>query len=83
MIKNIFKNCFLLLILSVIFSSSANAYAGPGVAIGALIVFITVIFAFFASILISSLKFFKKILFNLRKLISKNKLKRVNRKRRN
>ena len=83
MIKNIFKNCYLLLILSIIFPSAANAYAGPGVAIGALIVFITVILAFFASTLISFLKFFKKIFFNLRKLISKKKLKAINRKRRN
>tara|TARA_B100000242_G_C42655182_1_gene307687 strand:- start:246 stop:497 length:252 start_codon:yes stop_codon:yes gene_type:complete len=81
--KKFFKNYSFFLILSIIFPSAANAYAGPGVALGALIIFITVIFAFFASTLITFLKFSKKFYFNLRKLFSKNKLKRVNRKRRN
>ncbi len=40
---------------------AAHAYAGPGVAIASIIVFFTVIFAFFASSFISLFKFFKRL----------------------
>ena len=38
----------------------AHAYAGPGVAIGAIVVFFTVILAFFASTIISFFKLIQK-----------------------
>ena len=41
-------------------SKPAYAYAGPGVAIGALVVFLTVIIAFFASFFISLFRFIIK-----------------------
>ena len=50
----------------------AHAYGGPGVAIGAVIVFLTVIFAFIASSFISIYEFLKKTFSDLTKLIGKN-----------
>tara|TARA_B100001250_G_C19736558_1_gene761026 strand:- start:1031 stop:1276 length:246 start_codon:yes stop_codon:yes gene_type:complete len=52
----------LLAILSFLFPQAAHAYAGPGVAIGALIVFLTVVAAFFASTFITIISFLKKVL---------------------
>ena len=52
----------LFFLLALFFPSSANAYAGPGVAIGAVVVFLTVIFAFFASTFLSIFNFFKRLL---------------------
>ena len=46
-----------------------HAYAGPGVAIGAVIVFLTVIFAFIASSFITIYEYSKKIIGKFRKLI--------------
>tara|TARA_B100000242_G_C43054878_1_gene493434 strand:+ start:3347 stop:3565 length:219 start_codon:yes stop_codon:yes gene_type:complete len=57
----------------------AHAYAGPGVAIGAIVVALTVLFAFFSSLII---KIFNLIISFLRyikrKLQSKKKLKKTN-----
>ena len=60
---------------SIIFLLSASmpayAYAGPGAAIGVIIVFLTVVFAFFGSVFISIFQFlrnsFKKFKFFLAK----------------
>lgn len=68
------KNIYLIFLISFIFSSSpAYAYAGPGVAIGAIIVFITVIFAFFASTLISLYNLFLKSFNSIKNYITKNR----------
>ena len=50
-----------LFVSSIIAPPSAHAYAGPGVAIGAMIVAITVFFAFIASTFIGLLGFIRKI----------------------
>ena len=64
-----------ILIVSTLFPIAAHAYAGPGVAIGAIIVFFTVIFAFFASTFISVFKFIKKsIIFLKNKLFASKKI---------
>ena len=49
--RYIFKHFSLILIITTFFilTEPAHAYAGPGVAVGALIVFLTVILTFFAS----------------------------------
>ena len=51
---------------SIIFLLSASmpvyAYAGPGAAIGVIIVFLTVVFAFFGSVFISIFQFLKSSL---------------------
>ena len=62
-----------ILIVSTIFPFAANAYAGPGVAIGAIIVFFTIIFAFFASTFISIFKFIKRSIIFLKKKLSSSK----------
>ena len=46
-------------LISIFLSVPVHAYAGPGVAIGAIIVFITVILTFFASTIITIFNFFK------------------------
>ena len=51
----------LLVVLSICFPSVAHAYAGPGVAIGAIVVLFTVIITFFASTIISLFNFLKRI----------------------
>ena len=51
----------LLFIFGFVFPYAAHAYAGPGVAIGAIIVFLTVVAAFFASTFITIISFIKKI----------------------
>ena len=63
--NNHFYQRFLILFLfisSFILPLSAHAYAGPGVAIGAIIVFLTIILSFFASTLITILKFISKFI---------------------
>ena len=64
-LKAIFLTTFLLT-----FFSPAYAYAGPGVALGAVIVALTVIVAFFSSILIRVINFIKFILRTIRKRLS-------------
>ena len=67
------KTFFTLLFLLTIFMVStapAHAYAGPGVAIGAILVLFTVIFAFFGSIIIRLLNLIKRFTnFFFKKLI--------------
>lgn len=62
-------------LISLLVPCAANAYAGPGVAIGAVIVALTVIITFFASTILSIFKLFKKF-FN-----SKNKKKQSSSKK--
>ena len=50
----------MLIILMACFPLAAHAYAGPGAAIGAIIVFLTVIIAFFASTFIRLFSFIKR-----------------------
>ena len=51
-----------LFIISILFPLAVNAYAGPGVAIGAIIVAITVLLTFIASSFISIINLIKSIL---------------------
>ena len=50
---------FLLSFILITFTQPVYSYAGPGIAFGALIVFITIIITFFASIFISVFRFLK------------------------
>ena len=59
-LKNIKFKYILLGIFLIFFPPAAHAYAGPGVAIAAVIVFLTVVFTFFASTLISLFNLIKK-----------------------
>lgn len=67
-------------LLTTFFSEPAFAYAGPGVAIGAVIVFLTIIVTFFASFFLTFFKYFKKaclFIFNsIRKKSTKTKVKK-------
>ena len=69
-----------LFFIFLIFPPASHAYAGPGVAIGAIIVALTVVIAFFASTILGIFSFFKKV-FNKRFI--KNKDKKINKKRAN
>lgn len=71
--NNLFKRFFILLTIFIIFPTAAKAYAGPGVAIGFIIVFFTVIFAFFASTFISLFKFSKKVFSLIKNSLFKKK----------
>jgi len=51
----------------------AHAYGGPGVAIGAIVVFLTVVFAFLASSFISIINFIKKANTIVRKKLGRKK----------
>ena len=64
---------YLLTLSALLVTLPAKAYAGPGVGIGILIVFLTVIIAFIGSLLISIINFFKWI---KNKLIKKDKNKK-------
>ena len=71
-VNKYFLYCF---ISSLIIPNSVNAYAGPGVAIGIILIIFTVIIAFFSSLIIKFYKISKRLykkLFNLKK---KNKIK--------
>lgn len=76
---NPFKSRAYLFIFTIFFVNvlPVHAYAGPGAAIGAIIVFLTVVIAFFASTFISIFnflkKFSKKIFKTKNKKIKKNK----------
>ncbi len=65
----------LLFISSLIFPNAVFAYAGPGVAIGAIIVFFSVIFIFFLSVFVHIrnflIKVFKFIINKIKKLFNK------------
>lgn len=73
-----FFSLFLVSFLYIIFCMPAHAYAGPGAAFGAIIVFITVILAFFASTLLGVFNFLR---INLKKFLSF--LKSKNEKKKN
>ena len=51
---------FFLCLISFFFPLAAKAYAGPGVAIGAIIVAVTVLLAFITSTIIGFINFLKK-----------------------
>ena len=71
------KNFFILLIAIISGSiSPAYAYGGPGAAVGAIIVLITIIIAFFSSLLIKAFNLIKFLFAKLNGYIkSKNKKK--------
>ena len=63
-----FKNKYLLLFYaSLLIQFPVHAYAGPGAAIGAIIVAITVIIAFIASLIIGTYDFVKKFFSKINK----------------
>tara|TARA_Y100000589_G_C27156087_1_gene630913 strand:- start:12 stop:290 length:279 start_codon:yes stop_codon:yes gene_type:complete len=72
--KNNFKNFYLTSIITLLFIliEPVHAYAGPGVAIGALIVFITVILTFFASFFLTIFRYLSKLFHYLYRLLFKN-----------
>ena len=76
-IRNFLKMNIMSIFMLTILIAPAHAYAGPGVAIGAIVVALTVLFAFFSSIII---KIFNLIISFLRyinrKLQSKKKIKK-------
>ena len=51
----------------------AHAYAGPGAAIGVIIVFLTVVFAFFGSVLISIFHFLRNSFKKFKCFLAKKK----------
>ena len=59
--KRAFQPKIFLFFLFALFVPPVYAYGGPGVAIAAVLVFITVVFAFFASTFLSIFNFFKNI----------------------
>ena len=71
---------FLLSFILITFTQPVYSYAGPGIAFGALIVFITIIITFFASIFISVFRFLKIFFIKLRSIFNKRKKKSKNRK---
>ena len=67
-----FKKKYLFIFyLSLFLQIPVHAYAGPGAAIGAIIVAITVIFAFIASLIIGSYEMFKKLFLKRKNNINK------------
>ena len=64
---------FSIFFLSILIPNPVHAYAGPGVAIAAILVFITVIFTFFASILLKIFKYFKQGFLLILRLFEKKK----------
>lgn len=78
------KNRYLILILtsfSGTFFNPAYAYGGPGLAIGALIVLITIIISFFASFFLKIFEITKKVIRFLVINKSKRRGKLLNKKR--
>ena len=69
------KKIIFLFLISSFYPSAIYAYAGPGVAIGAVIVFFTVVLALFASSFLRVFNFFKYIYKKLIGKIKKNKKK--------
>ena len=67
------KIFFIIGLLSIFFPTAVHAYAGPGAAIGVIIVFVTVVIAFLASSFISILQFLKKVFSSLKKSLSNKK----------
>ena len=60
-------------LFSILLPNAVYAYAGPGAAFGVIVVFITVIIAFFASSFISIFKFLKKTFVFLKNSLPKKK----------
>ena len=67
-----FLSIFSISLLSVFLVPPAHAYAGPGVAIGAIIVGITVLLAFFSSLLIRIFNLIKFVFNFLKRKINQN-----------
>ena len=59
----------------IIFTSPVFAYAGPGAAIGAIIVFLTIIITFFASFLLTIFSNLKKIFYQIKNFNKSKKIK--------
>ena len=70
--------CLSFLISSILFNP-VHAYAGPGSALGILIVIITILLAFFGSIFLKIINFIKRINSKIQKTIA-NKKNRKNTK---
>ena len=68
-------NYILIGFLFVLFPPAVHAYAGPGVALAAVVVCITVIFTFFASTLISLFNLIKKAFSKISDSFKKDKKK--------
>tara|TARA_B000000532_G_scaffold227745_1_gene206948 strand:- start:621 stop:860 length:240 start_codon:yes stop_codon:yes gene_type:complete len=71
---------FFLSIFFLIVIQPVYAYAGPGAAIGALVVAVTVLIAFFFSFIIKFLKFLKKVFFYIIKLFKNKKKLKIKKK---
>tara|TARA_B100000700_G_C14247999_1_gene491288 strand:- start:66 stop:305 length:240 start_codon:yes stop_codon:yes gene_type:complete len=71
-------NLLFLLMVFFLAPSPAHAYAGPGVAMGAMIVFITVVLTFFASVFLKAFKYIKKSIIKIVNLFKKKKKKSKN-----
>ena len=69
---------FALFLITIFIQQPVHAYAGPGVAIGIVIVFLTLIFTFLASLLISSFELTKKVFFKIRNKLNKKQKKKIN-----
>ena len=65
----------LIFLISFVSVPAAHAYAGPGVAIGAVIVVITVCITFFASLFLTLFNSIKKLFILMVKSLKKIKLK--------
>lgn len=77
--KNLFSYILLFISSILVSMQPAHAYAGPGVAIGAIIVFLTIVVTFFASFFLTIFKYIKRLFLYLKKtFIKPKKLKRGN-----
>ena len=72
---------FILTVFSAIFFSPAYAYGGPGLAIGAIIVLVTILISFFASFFLKLVQIIKTVFRFLLKNISKIGKKFLNKKK--
>ena len=75
------KPLYFLFFIFLILGSPAHAYADPGVALGALIVFLTVVITSIFSFGIIIFRYFKKNLKNLSKIVKKTRKKKLRQKR--
>ena len=77
-IKTETKNFFIFLLAMICASiPPAFAYGGPGAAIGAIIVLITIIIAFFSSLIIKILNLIKVSFSKLRNYLKSNKKRKI------
>ena len=78
------KNFLLFLISLFIFGTNpVHAYGGPGIGLGAIIVLITVIITFIASVFLTFLKYFKELKNNINQLLEKKRNKNNKKKKNN